>query len=62
MPAGKGEELRPSFIKATGDFSYVCVASLKLVYKANRFGDDSRSRTVLLYIFLQSILLLRTCY
>lgn len=31
MPAGKGEELRPSFIKATGDFSYVCVASLKLV-------------------------------
>lgn len=36
MPAGKVEELKPSFLKATGDFWGV--AFLKRVKKTNRIG------------------------
>lgn len=50
MPAGKVEELKPSFLKATGDF--LGVAFLKLLKKANGFGGAGITQEAALYCWI----------
>lgn len=50
MPAGKAEELKPSFLKGAADF--FALPFLKLVKKANRFGGAGITPEAALYCWI----------